>query len=68
MVEETLHVSGMSCGGCEETVEDALEGIDGVERATAEHETDTVLVERATDVPAESLADVVDEAGYVLVD
>lgn len=58
----TLSVDGMSCGGCEQTVVEALEGVDGVERAEADHEADTATVEGDADVDA--LVAAVDDAGY----
>jgi len=59
---ETLTVEGMSCAGCEETVEEALRGVDGVTDATADRETATATVEGDTD--RESLVDAVENAGY----
>lgn len=52
----------MSCGGCEETVEDALAGVDGVERATADRESESATVEGDADVDA--LVSAVEDAGY----
>lgn len=49
-MSETLTVRGMSCGGCESTVEDALRGADGVTDASADRETDTVTVDGDTAV------------------
>lgn len=45
----TLRVTGMTCGGCEENVETALRGVEGVEDASADNETDTVTVEGDAD-------------------
>lgn len=58
----TISVEGMSCGHCEQTVEDALGDVAGVESADADHESDVVTVEGDADVPA--LVDAVAEAGY----
>lgn len=58
----TIDVDGMACDGCEETVTDALAAIDGVESASANHETGTATVEGDVDVDA--LVDAVVEAGY----
>ncbi|MFC7137430.1 heavy-metal-associated domain-containing protein [Halobaculum litoreum] len=45
----TLTVTGMTCGGCEQNVVDALEALDGVERVTADHEANVVTVEGDAD-------------------
>lgn len=57
-----LTVTGMSCGHCEETVEDALGDVDGVTAATADNETDVVTVEG--DADANALVAAVEDAGY----
>ena len=58
----TLHVEEMSCDGCEDIVETALEEVSGVESASADHEASTVVVEG--DASVEDLIDAVDYAGY----
>ena len=58
----TLTVTGMSCGHCEQTVEEALESIDGVESATADNEADEAVVEG--DAPVADLVAAVEDAGY----
>ncbi|WP_089881067.1 heavy-metal-associated domain-containing protein [Halogeometricum limi] len=59
---QTLTVEGMSCGHCEQTVEDALSGVSGVESASADHESSSVTVEG--DADAAELVSAVEEAGY----
>ena len=63
MERETIAVSGMSCGGCEETVENALRTLEDVRRAEADHETDTVKVvhERGA---GEDVQAAIERAGY----
>jgi len=58
----TLTVTGMSCGNCEESVEEALLGVEGVTSATADHEADTATVEGDADPLDLILA--VQDAGY----
>jgi len=41
---EYLPVHGMSCGGCEQKVRDAVEALPGVDRALPEHIGDEVEV------------------------
>jgi copper chaperone CopZ len=57
-----LTVTGMSCGHCEETVEDALGDVDGVTAVTADNELDRVTVEG--DADPDALVAVVEDAGY----
>lgn len=58
----TIQVSGMSCGGCEEAVEEALERVEGVAGARADRETGDATVEG--DAPVEALLQAVEDAGY----
>ncbi|MEZ3117116.1 heavy-metal-associated domain-containing protein [Halobaculum sp. MBLA0147] len=57
-----LSVTGMSCGNCEASVVEALEGVDGVESATADHEADRATVEGDADALDAIVA--VEDAGY----
>jgi len=59
---KTYTVTGMSCGHCEQSVEDAVGELDGVEDADADNEGDTLVVEGEPDDDAVVAA--VDEAGY----
>ena len=60
-----LNVTGMSCANCSASIEDALDGLDGVTSANANYATDEGAVEYDPDVA--SLADIYDAieaAGY----
>ena len=60
-----LNVTGMSCANCSASIEDALDGLDGVTSADANYATDEGAVEYDPDVV--SLADIYDAieaAGY----
>ncbi|GGM62070.1 copper chaperone CopZ [Halarchaeum rubridurum] len=59
---KTYTVTGMSCGHCEQSVEDAVGELEGVESAEADNEADTLVVEGEPDDDAVAAA--VDEAGY----
>ena len=61
-MSQTITVDGMSCEHCERTVEDALEAVEGVTAATADHEAASVTVEGEADT--ETLVVAVDDAGY----
>jgi copper chaperone CopZ len=52
----------MTCDGCENIVETALEMADGVDEATADRETEEATVD--SDVDADTLVEKVELAGY----
>lgn len=58
----TLSVDGMSCEHCEQSVEDALEGIEGVTAADADRGEGQATVEGEADAAA--LVAAVENAGY----
>lgn len=64
----TITVEGMTCGGCESSVTNALQRLDGVQVLEASHQAGTVDVllddER---VDSGALKDAIEEAGYELV-
>ena len=60
----TLTIEGMSCGHCEQTVEEALHNVSGVTDANADHETGQASVDGDTDRTA--LVQAVEEAGYTV--
>jgi copper chaperone CopZ len=55
----TITVRGMSCEGCEDIVENALEEVDGVESVAADQTDGTATVEGAAD-----RQDLVEAAGF----
>ncbi|SDQ88779.1 heavy-metal-associated domain-containing protein [Natronobacterium texcoconense] len=65
MEQTTLEVEGMACGGCEETVVDALEALSGVSSATADHDSGEVRVEHDEDAVDEgTISTTIENAGY----
>ena len=64
MERKTLSVTGMSCNGCEQNVENALQGLDGVSRVEADHEADTVNVVVDDAVTDNDLTTAIEGAGY----
>lgn len=62
-----LRVPDMSCGHCELSVQEALDELDGVEGAKADHmKGEVVLTYDASRVPEEKLREAIEEAGYTL--
>ena len=60
----TLKIEGMMCGHCEKHVKDALEGIEGVVSAEANHKKKRAVVTLEKEVDNELLISAVKEAGY----
>ncbi|MDX1746077.1 MAG: heavy metal-associated domain-containing protein [Halobacteriales archaeon] len=58
----TITVEGMSCGHCEQTVEEALLGVPGVSEASADREADRATIEG--DAEPGALVQAVTDAGY----
>ena len=63
----SINVSGMKCGGCENTVNTALSAIDGVLSVKASHQDKKVEVEfdpAKTDL--DELEDAISDAGFTV--
>ena len=65
---QTFAVEGMSCGGCENTVETVLGRLDGISSVAADHEADTVTIETSGAVSAGDVAAAIEDAGYDVVE
>lgn len=69
MTKQILHVEGMTCGHCVETVTKAVSALDGVERVDVNLEKKEVTVDfdegrtRVQDIQAK-----INEAGYEVLD
>ena len=59
-----LNVEGMMCAHCEAHVKEALEKLDGVVKATADHNANQVEVELNGNVSEETFAKAIADAGY----
>ena len=64
IMNQTLMVEGMMCAHCEAHVKEALEKLDGVVSATANHDANEVVVEMNSPVAEDALAQAVTDAGY----
>jgi len=60
----TLTVEGMSCEHCEQTVEEALEDVPGVQDAEADRKTEQATVNANGDADPDALVTAVEDAGY----
>lgn len=63
MTKVTLNVSGMTCGGCEESVRKAVTRLDGVAEVLADHQAGTVLV-TADGIERGAIVQAIEDAGY----
>ncbi len=65
MEQVTLHVTGMTCGGCEHAVKRAVSRLGGVSQVTASHPQNEVIVEYdAAKVDRALIANAINKAGY----
>lgn len=65
LVTRTLHVTGMTCDGCEAAIQDAVGKLPGVVAVEANHETSkTTVVYDTAAVSEQSIADAIEELGY----
>ena len=58
----TVTVTDMSCDGCEDIVEGAVEDVAGVESVEADRESETVIVDG--DANEDAVVEAIDFAGY----
>ena len=54
----------MMCGHCEARVKKALEAVEGIEDAVADHDAGTAVVTMSADVPDDVLCKAVEDQGY----
>lgn len=66
MANQTIKVSGMTCGKCEKAVKDALYALDGVENVEVSLETGNVDVQHNS-VSQEQLENAIEDQGYDVV-
>lgn len=67
MTSITLNVSGMTCGGCENSVRNALLTRPGVHEVTASHTAGTVSIKfDAAKVDAAQIGSAIEAAGFDL--
>lgn len=67
MERKPIAVTGMSCNGCEQNVETALQNLDGVSRVDADNEVDTIDVVLEDEVSDDDVNAAIEQAGYDVV-
>jgi len=67
VAEISLKVDGMSCGGCEKSITNALTAHDGVSEVKASHEAGTVDISFDDGkIQADALKQAIENAGFEL--
>ena len=59
-----ITVKGMMCSHCEAHTKEALMKLEGVTSVTADHSTNSVVIEMSREVPEEDIKAAVESAGY----
>ena len=62
-----ITVKGMMCMHCEKAVKEALEAIDGITEAIADHDADSVKITMSKEVSEDVIKDVIVGKGYEYV-
>jgi copper chaperone CopZ len=62
-MKQKLKVNGMSCGSCSQTVEKALQGVDGVTSVQVNMSPPEAIIEKADSVTLDQLNSALSKAG-----
>ena len=64
---KTIRIDGMMCEHCEACVRKALEALDGVDSAVADHQAGTAVVRLSAEVPDDLLKEAVEAEDYTVL-
>lgn len=64
MMKETVKIEGMMCGHCEKAVKNALEALEGVEKAEVSHEKGTAVLTLSKEVADATIQKAVEDKDY----
>ncbi|HEY9170582.1 MAG TPA: heavy-metal-associated domain-containing protein [Lutibacter sp.] len=62
-MKQTFKINGMSCGSCRQTVEKALQGVDGVTSVQVNMSPPEAIIEKADSVTLDQLKTALSKAG-----
>ena len=62
-MKQTFKINGMSCGSCKQTVENALQGVDGVTSVQVSLNPPEAIIEKADSVTLDQLKAALSKAG-----
>lgn len=68
MREIKLNVEGMTCGGCENRIKNALSEIEGVEKVIANHEIKEVIVTLNTEVEEDIIKETINDLDFEVIE
>lgn len=63
-MKKSIEVTGMHCGHCAAAVENALQNLDGVKKAKADHEANEAVITLSGEVADEDIRAAVESAGF----
>lgn len=66
-MQNIYHVTGMTCGHCELSVQEELSELSGVTAVKADHTTGQVIVHSDSELALDDVRSAVETAGYALV-
>ena len=64
MNETTIKITGMSCSGCENRVQNALKTLDDIEEVEADHTTGNVKITTKSEVPENAIKAKLTDLGF----
>ncbi len=67
MKQAVLAVEGMTCGHCEKRVNQALEALEDIISAKADHTTSTVEITYINNLPESQIAEAIEDADYTYI-
>lgn len=68
MKELNLSIKGMMCTGCENRVKNALENIEGIEEANADHVSGIVNVVCEENITMQKVEEIINDLGFEIVE
>ena len=68
MEKLTIKIEGMSCGGCEKTIESVLVKVNGIASVKADHVSKTATLEYQNEAPSQELLNtLISRVGFKLI-
>lgn len=67
-MNKTIEIDGMMCNGCSSAVKNALEALEGVASAAADHTTGKAVVELTAEVSDDVLTKAVEDLEFTVID
>jgi copper chaperone len=64
MKTEKIYIANLKCGGCESTIKNKLNSIEGVQKVSINQEEDSVAVEYNDEVKRETITSMLHHLGY----